>query len=478
MRGASGRENRTASRVYGSTGVRCLLRAACVLFLLTGGLAGCDLLPTTPETIPPTPEPTDAIGPAPTGAPRPGVTSLVFWEPYALDRPQGLLLGEMIRDFEGENPDIVVEIIPKAGYVGIHSAMLAALPGGELPHLSVAFPSMIAEYAEAGVVAPLDPYLNDLEIGLSEEDVGDILPTYLDAGRFPGYGRQILAFPFVQNVIGMWVNETLLAEAGWDHAPATWAEFEQACFDVVASTGVGCYPFVESVSTFNAWLYSHGGQQLDVAGRQALFNGPAGVESMALLRRLMDAGVAWRPEEPYGDYVAFTNGEAAFTFSSTGNGLLYADAYEAAIQRGVPPFRWRQTLIPQADQAQPATLLYGASFFVISGDPAHEEAAWRLIRWFSDTNQTARWAGGMETMPLRVSALEVMTETLEAYPFVQAQVEEILPYAQPEPAVAVGLEVRDILYTAILSITQGYADPQTALDQAAQDTNAILAGQR
>jgi ABC-type glycerol-3-phosphate transport system substrate-binding protein len=81
-------------------------------------------------------------------------------------------------------------------------------------------------------------------------------------------------------------------------------------------------------------------------------------------------------------------------------------------------------------------------------------------------------------MPVRLSALDWMTDTLEAYPFFRAQVEEILPHGQPEPAVAAELEIRDILYTAILSVTQGYADPQTALDQAARDADAILSGQR
>jgi hypothetical protein len=80
-------------------------------------------------------------------------------------------------------------------------------------------------------------------------------------------------------------------------------------------------------------------------------------------------------------------------------------------------------------------------------------------------------------MPVRISALEVMTETLEAYPFVQAQVEQILPYARPEPAVPAGFEVRDLLHTAILSVTELYADPQVVLEQAARDANAILATQ-
>jgi hypothetical protein len=43
--------------------------------------------------------------------------------------------------------------------------------------------------------------------------------------------------------------------------------------------------------------------------------------------------------------------------------------------------------------------------------------------------------------------------------------------------VAAELEVRDILYTAILSVTQGIADPQTALYQAARKANALLAKQ-
>ena len=426
----------------------------------------------------PTEEPEATAGPLPSESLPPGVTQIVFWEPFSLDRPQGLLLGEMIREFEAENPDILVEIVPRSGYLGLHDAVVAELPDGDLPDLTVAFPSMIAEYAELGIVAPLDALINDPEVGLNDEDLADIHAGYLEAGRLPGYGRQILAFPFAQNAVGMWVNQTLVAQAGWERAPATWEEFEQACYDVVAATGVPCYPFVESVSIFDAWLFSRGGRRLDEAGQHARFNGPAGVESLALVRRLVDAGLAWRPEDPYGDYVAFANGQAAFTFSSTGNSLLYADAYEGALLNGVPPFRWYQTIVPQASPEDPATTLYGASFVILQGDPERQRAAWRLIRWFTDTEQTARWAGELQALPVRASALEVMTDTLEAYPFVRAQVEGILPYGQPEPAVVHDLEVRDILYTVILSATQGHGDPQVLLDQAARETDAILSGQR
>jgi ABC-type glycerol-3-phosphate transport system substrate-binding protein len=213
---------------------------------------------------------------------------------------------------------------------------------------------------------------------------------------------------------------------------------------------------------------------LDESGKKATFNEAAGVESLALLRRLLDEGLAWRPQETYGDYTAFANGQAAFTFSSTGNSSLYVDAYEGAQYNDVPPFRWHQTQIPQADPDNPATVLYGASFFIVRGDPERELAAWRLIRWFTGTEQTARWSQDLETVPVRISALGVMTDTLEAHPFVRAQVEEILPFARPEPPVAAGLDVRELLYTAIYSVTQGFSDPQTALDQAARRANKVL----
>ncbi len=447
------------------------------LLLLAALLAGCTLLRSGPPPTEPAVDPTATAEPATTATITPGVTSLVFWEPLPLDRAQGLLLAEMVRDFELENPDIVVEVVPWSGYASIHDAILAGLPGGDLPDLAVAFPTMIAEYAAAGALAPLDPFLSDMELGLSPNDLADLAPASLDAGRLAGSGRQVLAFPFAQNAVGMWANDSLLAEAGWDRVPATWEEFEQACFDVAAQTGVLCYPYIENVSTFSAWLYSRGGRLLDPTARRATFNEPPGVESLALLRRLIDAGLAWHPQETYGDYEAFANGQAAFTFSSTGNSPLYVDAYQGALHNGVQPFRWHQAIVPQANSAEPATLLYGSSFVVLTTDAARQRAAWRLIRWFTDARQGARWASGLEAMPIRLSALDYMTDTLAAYPFVTTQVKGILRSGQPEPVIRAGPEMQDILYTAILSVTLGYADPQTALDQAAHKTNAVLSRQ-
>jgi len=461
------------------------LAVTCCLLLAAGCLllAACDLPSILPQSTPSTTKleaaATDlpAIAESPIATVPSTMTEIVFWEPYPLDRPEGQLLLEMARDFETATPGVRVEVAAKSGVLGVYEAILFQhQEGGELPDLAVAFPASIAELAEQGLVMPLDELITDPELGLSSADLADIYSTTLEAGRFPLFGGWLLAFPFAPSAIGMWVNDSLLAQAGWKEPPSTWTEFEQACYDVWAQTSVRCLPIVESVSLFDAWLYSRGGQQLSDDGTQATFNGPAGVESLALLRRLIDSGLAWRPEEAYGDYQAFSRGQAAFAFSSTGNNRLYKEAYDQAVQGGTPAFDWHQAMIPQADPDNPATVLYGASFFIVRSNPEQEQLAWQLLRWLTSAAQSARWADQLAAMPIRASALTVMTDTLAAYPFIRQQTRSILTYARPEPAVPAEFEVREILYTAIVSVTQGQADPQAALDSAAAKVNAVLAG--
>jgi len=457
----------------------------CCILLAAGGLllTACDLSSILPQSRSPTGEP-EALtaelpsAETPTATVPSTMTTIVFWEPYPLDRPEGQLLLEMARDFEAATPGVRVEVAAKSGVLGVYEAiLLQRQEGGDLPDLAVAFPSSIAELAEQGLVVPLDLFINDPELGLSDADLADIYSSTLEAGRFPLLGGQLLAFPFAHNVIGMWVNDSLLAQAGWQQPPVTWTEFEQACYDVWAQTAVRCLPFVESVSVFDAWLYSRGGQQLSDDGTRATFNSPAGTDSLTLLRQLIDSGLAWRPEEEYGDYLAFAHGQATFAFSSTGNNRLYTEAYSQALQSGTAAFDWHQAMIPQADPSHPSTVLYGPSFFILGSYPEREQTAWRLLRWLTSTVQMARWADRLAAMPARASALAVMTDTLAVYPFIRQQAEAILPYARPEPAVTAEFQVRDILYAAIISVTQGYTNPQAALDVAALEVNAILAEQ-
>ena len=57
---------------------------------------------------------------------------------------------------------------------------------GEVPDLVVAYPSMVAEYMEAGAPLDLKPYIVSEKYGLTEEELNDIFPGLHRGQHLPG----------------------------------------------------------------------------------------------------------------------------------------------------------------------------------------------------------------------------------------------------------------------------------------------------
>ncbi|MFH1929756.1 MAG: extracellular solute-binding protein, partial [Chloroflexota bacterium] len=408
--------------------------------------------------------------------PAPKVTGepvkLTFWHTQEPEAFRGKLLDGMIEDFQKEYPWITIESSYQGSYTDLYRKMMATIAAGEMPDFAVAYPSQISEYMQADAVVPLDAYINDPEIGLTEGDMKDIFPGFLAECRFPEFDNQYLAFPFTKSYVGMWYNMDLLKAAGWDHVPTTWAEFEQACNDVSDKTDARGYAFYESASTFDAWLFSRGAEQLNADQTEAVFNGPEGVESLEMMLRLIETGGAWKPEGSYADQAEFGQGNAAFTMSSTSGTYYYRKAVE---ESGTGPEEWGQTMIPQSDPSNPKTVMYGASICVFKTTEAKQRAAWLFIRYFSDTAQTALWGSKSGYIPVRASAAALLDEYFAGEPIAKEQFEKIVPYGKPEPSVRGEQEIRDFLYDAMVAAFSEVATPQEALDEAVELANEALA---
>ena len=398
---------------------------------------------------------------------------LVFWHTQEPDAFRGKLLNSMIEDFQAEYPWITIESIYQGSYSDLYKKIMAAIPAGETPDLGVSYASMIAEYMKAEAVVPLDSYIFSTDIGLSKEDLADIYPGYLEECRFTQFGDQYLAWPFTKSFVGMWYNLTLLKEAGYDAPAKTWAEFEEQCIAVAEKTEAKGYTFYESASTFDGWLFSRGARQLNAAQTEATFNGPEGVESLAMLNRLIDAGAAWKPEGSFADQAEFGLGKTAFTMSSTSGTYYYGKAVKDGAGEGA--FEWGQTIIPQSDPENPATVMYGASACVFRSTSEKQQAAWLFLKWFTDTAQTAKWGSQSGYMPVRASAAAELVDYFADNPVAKEQFESIVPYGYPEPSVRGEQEIRDFIYDAMVASNTGIMTPQEALDDAVAKSNEALA---
>jgi ABC-type glycerol-3-phosphate transport system substrate-binding protein len=108
--------------------------------------------------------------------------------------------------------------------------------------------------------------------------------------------------------------------------------------------------------------------------------------------------------------------------------------------------------------------------------PEEQAGAWEFIKWFTDTEQTAKWAAGTYYVPVRRSALQ--TETLrarfDAYPGLEATFGQ-LDYASFEPKIAGWYAGRRYLdERGIEAVLKGGVDEEIALGRAAERANAEI----
>lgn len=466
---------------------RYTLPLVLVLALVLPLVAACAQPTATP--VPPTKAPAQATKapeatkvaeptkPAATAAPQAQEpVKIVFWHVQQDDSFRGKKLKEMCDAFHAKYPNITVEPVFAGSYDDLYKKSMAAVQAGNPPDLAVAYESYIAEFMKANAVIPLEPYINDPQIGLTKTDKDDIFPGYWDTNIFPEFGGKMLSFPFTKSAEAMYYNLTLLKQNGINSVPKTWAEFEAAC-KAVAKGDVKGYAWYESASTFDAYLYSRGVKQLTEDQTKAIFNGPEGVESLDLLVRLGKANAALKPEGSYADQAMFAQGKVAFTFGSTSGTSYYADA----IKKAGTTFEWGAALPPQADASKaPRTVMYGANVCIFKTTEAKQRAAWQFIKWFTDTDQTADWGSTSGYTPIRKSAMKKLEDSgyMAKNPVVKQVYNDIVAYSYPEPNVRGEQEIRTIIQNAWTAALTGVKTPKQALDEAVTKANEALASKK
>ncbi|NLE76272.1 MAG: ABC transporter substrate-binding protein [Chloroflexi bacterium] len=420
--------------------------------------------PRPTRTPSPSPSPTDPLGQV-----DPQGQTVVFW--HTSREMHGETLQAMAAEFNAGNAwGIQVQAVYIGSYGEIFRRLQEAIHGGQTPDLAVAYANQTALYARTGGIVPLEPYLASERFGLSAAEQADIFPAFLAADRLPEAGGQLMGFPTYRSADVLYYNLTWLQRLGYEGPPQTWTQFEEMCQRAAdpANDATG-YAFSASASTFAGWVWSRGGELLTTDGRAA-FQGAPGVQALTMLQRLAASGGLQAAAEYLDDQRAFTAGRALFTFGSSA-GLPY---YQEEIQSAGSPFQWGVAPFPSST-GRPVVVAYGPSWTVFRSTPEKQLAAWLFTRWFTQPENTARWAMAANYFPVRQSALSLpaMQEYLAAHPQYRAAF-ETLPYGRVEPSLAAWNEARGLLNGAVAAALRG-EKAEAALRTAAEAADALLA---
>lgn len=390
-----------------------------------------------------------------------------FW--HGLSGPLGDVLNEMIIEFNRTHPDIEVVTNPISSYTALSQKLSAALNVGKQPDLAQVFESWAAKYEEDNVLVSIDSLIaNDPQF--TPEEIADFYPVFMQSITYKG---KKWSFPFNKSVRAYFYNKDAFYRAGLDpeHFPATWQEFRDYCRILTKPATPGHEATYGANFTVNEWqfvnLISQAGGTIMDAKDKPVLNSPQGVEALNYILNLVNVDKTAKSTKEMDGQNAFLAGTVAM-FEGSSVSITYMKQQPINFNIGYAPLPTYRT---------DKSAISGANIVIFkSGDPAREKAAWEFIKWFTDTEQTAKWSARTCYMPLRKSAMETPTikEFLATYPQfkgIYAQLND----AVFEPQHPAWFVARDELKKALEKAKEGVQTPQQALDGMAAKLSELIA---
>lgn len=399
---------------------------------------------------------------------------VVFWHVWGTGTPSEAMV-EIVDQFNQTNEwDITVEPVDQGRYSDLEDAMNAAIQSGDVPNLAVGYSNALANWYQVGVLADLNPYMNDSFFGFTEEEKADFYQAALAAPVLAD--DTMVGFPISQSANVLFYNQTWAQELGFENPPATAEEFkEQACAAAEANAtdddpdndGTGGYVLYAGASDVASWVFAFGGDIKGEGGEGYAFNTPVVKDVALFLKDLQDNGCAFQTESyPNPE---FATRKALFTVSSTA-GLPYqieAFAAEGASSED----EWGFIAFPGKDGGK-AVNAFGQTIGMVNSTPESNMAAWLFLKYFSSPEVQAQWINSSAYYPTRMSVNPLLEEYVAANPIWQDGL-DLLEFGMSEPAKPSWATVRRAVgdtFTAIIGSPEDQVDTLLSeLDAAAAE---------
>ncbi len=123
-------------------------------------------------------------------------SQVVFWDRQTAE--SATFIRTKADEFNRLYPGLPVKVERAGNYTEIFRKVSASIQARKLPALAVSYESMTSEYIPTGAVVPIDEYINDPEIGLSQEELKDFFPAVIEANRYPTFDNKLYSFPLAK----------------------------------------------------------------------------------------------------------------------------------------------------------------------------------------------------------------------------------------------------------------------------------------
>lgn len=347
------------------------------------------------------------------------------------------LLGNFVTAFEAENPGIKVTLKKETGdYNAILNATLTGLTANNYPDLFLGYPDSVSQIMDYGKVVNLDKYINDPEVGWTQEDLDDIPEAYIEEGR----NYQIegtYSLPYAKSTEAMYYNKVLIGlDLSTQNAQInngqpltedylnnlTWEElFNKLCPALVAYNNQlaegqkiwlpndkGYESIVSWSSDSNAFItlceqYGYDYTQLDKdtgKGRPTFNND----DTKALMKTFYEAHANkyfTTNKAAGGSYTnsLFAKKQVLFDIGSTGGGQYYSGSNNTLVD-------FQIAKIPHAEGKAAKVINQGPSLAILKHDDDRALASWKFYKFITNKKNADAFARTTGYSPIRYSVYE------------------------------------------------------------------------
>jgi len=377
-----------------------------------------------------------------------------FW--HGLGGPLGDALTEMVKEYNKTHPDVEVVLNGVSTYEALSQKLMASIQANKQPDIAQVYESWTSKYIEADVLASIDELIRE-DKEFQDKKLEDFYPVFVQSNTFNG---KMWSFPFNKSVRMIFYNKDAFVRANLDpnKPPATWDEFRAYCRIFTKDLNGDKLPDTYGTNFApNAWqfinlLYQAGGEVINSNGKVVLNQKP-GVEALTFLTDLINKDKTVYLVTGYNGQNDFLAGKVAM-YEGSSVSITHMKQQTINFNMGYAPLPVYKTN---------KSAISGSNVVIFKNkDHTKEVAAWNFIKWFTDTEQTAKWSALTNYMPVRKSAMQTKTmqDLITATPQLRAIYAE-LDNAITEPQIPEWFDARTDLEKAIEAALLQKKNPST-----------------
>jgi len=384
----------------------------------------------------------------------------------ALDSPQevqfwhiqatiyGDAIKEIVANFNKLNTGKITVVETFQGSYGdLNKKVRAAIQGGGVPDVAMAYEPETQEYQTAGVIVPMDDYLASSKYGISDAAIKDLMPNVLARQRIKQYGGKTLSWPHGTSSQGIYYNVDLLKKAGFERPTASLGDFAAQAKTIKEKTGVITFPYGTMMGgVWLNFLRSYGVNYVSDDGKTSNFEKPEALLGLKLLKQMKDDGTAAVVSDTEQE---FTNQRSAMEISTTARTSSKIDLIGTK-------FNWGITLPPQGKADIKVTEMYGGNQVLFKTNPKKQLAGWLFMRYFAGTDAQAIYGQKTGYFPATISSqnTELLKKDYTDHPQKAQAFKEVFPYAKIQDPNPARNAINDSLDAAINDMLAGKLSPE------------------